>query len=659
MQGTYSLLFGSRASLSARRFGDTHRSSGAANWARLGVLCVGNLRWMGGVLFVVLCAGCLFASPASAQTQPTESSPVVSDENRAANAASTLESTEQTHARKLFVRGMTRAFLEDHESAIVYYEQALGLTPKEASILAALAESKRAQGDVTSALYYAREARRVAPENPSYHELLASMQHSNGRYEAAIESYERLLKKHPERVDALVGLAESQTRANRPEAAAETYEQLIERGLDQPQMYLDLLPLYRELGDDAGIESSLEALLEYRPSNRTYTQHLGRLYIEQGRIAEAIHIYERLLRRKPASVDFVMQLSALYREAGQSSKADSLVHQFVAAADATPDQLVAQAKAALQASEVDRLSPGDFLRLNREADVVSTTPRALRADPPPPGDVPAEQLLRRALEQEPRHLDALTWLGQIEYLQRNYDVAASLFRTALEEDPRSSKRWIFATASLLLSGKEEAAADVVDEALLLFPGHPPLLRLAAHVSATTGDDKRAIRQLQAALKRVKENDAATRSRLYAELGLLMDRDGAFSDAVDAFTAALRIDPDNVDAASVFAYRLASRDTDLDRALELAEQAVASDATHAAYQATLGWVYLKMDRLADARSALQRAIDTGNASATTYEHMGDVNQALGDMATARSFWEQALERDPERSQLREKLNALSG
>jgi len=37
----------------------------------------------------------------------------------------------------------------------------------------------------------------------------------------------------------------------------------------------------------------------------------------------------------------------------------------------------------------------------------------------------------------------------------------------------------------------------------------------------------------------------------------------------------------------------------------------------------------------------------------------VNRALGDMATARSFWEQALERDPQRTRIQEKLDALSG
>ncbi len=612
------------------------------------------------MLIAFVCAGCLLAAPARAQQSPTNPSPVENAESRDASSASdALESTEKTHARKLLVRGMTRAFVDDHESAIVYYEQALGLTPDEASILAALSTSKRAQGDVTSALYYAREARRVAPGNPSYHALLANMQKSNGRYDAAIESYQRLLETHPERVDALVGLAESQARADRPEAATQTYEKLIERGLDHPNMYLDLLPLYRELGDTSGIELALKALLDDRPSNRTYTQHLGRLYIEQGRTTEAIQMYERLLDQKPGSIDVVMQLSGLYQETGQSDKADSLVQQVVAAADATPDQLVVQAKAALETSEVARTSPGAFLRLNRDADVILATSLAPRADNLLEDDVPAEQMLRRALEQEPRHLEALTWLGRIEYFQRNFEAAVPLFRTAIEENPRSSQRWTFATAALLLSGKDEAAADMADEALLLFPGHPPLLRLAAHVSASLGNDRGAIRQLQAALKRVDEDEHATRSRLYIDLGLILDRTGAVSDAADAFTAALRLDPDNAEAASVFAYRLAERDTDLDRALDLAKQAVASNAENAAYQATLGWVYFKKDRLADARSALQRAIDTGNASATTYEHMGDVNRALGDMATARSFWEQALERDPQRTRIQEKLDALSG
>jgi uncharacterized protein HemY len=76
----------------------------------------------------------------------------------------------------------------------------------------------------------------------------------------------------------------------------------------------------------------------------------------------------------------------------------------------------------------------------------------------------------------------------------------------------------------------------------------------------------------------------------------------------------------------------------------------------AFLDTLGWIYFKKGDYEKAREHIAASIDTGQASATVMEHMGDVYEKLGDMDEARNWWQQALDRDDTREHLREKLDA---
>ncbi|PEN14782.1 hypothetical protein CRI94_00355 [Longibacter salinarum] len=548
-------------------------------------------------------------------------------------SSSELEDSQTTHARKLFVRGMTRAFLEDYEAAIAYYEQALGLTPDQAPILSALAEAKAAIDDATSALYYAERARDEAPENAAYHRQLAELQQQAGAFESAIRTYERMLKRHPENVDARMNLAQAQIEADQPDAAIKTYETVLEGDTDDPRVHLELLQLYRQVGDTGGIESSLRALMRHRPADQLYPHLLGRFYMEAGRTQEAIQLYENLLRRRPGSINVVMRLASLYRDAGRPAEAESLLQDIVNDADASPDQFVARARSLTDDSEF-RIPEDD---------------PELRAT--------AERLLQRALQLDPEHEDALAMLGDLKYETGEYKRAAELLERALQKNPRSPDRWTRAAAALLHAGQARQAADVADEGLLLFPGRASLLRISAYAAMQVGQNSVAASRFQQAIDALDPDQSEIRSQLNGALGLIYTRMKQFSKSDAAYARALDANPEYADAANNYAYSLADRGVHLDRALRLAKRAVRIDSTNASYIDTLGWIYYKKGDLEKAQSTLQEALRTGAASASVYEHFGDVSQALGDAKAAREYWKQALQRAPDRDRVQEKLNAL--
>jgi len=527
---------------------------------------------------------------------------------------------------------MTRAFLEDYDAAIAYYEQALGLSPEEAPILSALADAKLKNDEVGTAIYYAEKARDAAPDNISYHQQLAHLHREAGQNEQAIQSYQRLLDRFPSEIDARMHLAEVQVETQRPNAAIKTYESVLEAEQDSPQLHVALLRLYRQTGDLGGVESSLTALMHLRPEDQLYPHLLGRFYVENGRTGDAISIYEELLTERPGSVNVIMRLASLYRSEGQTSKADELLEQFVNDAGATPDQLVAHARSLIN---------------NGEPAGPSSTSERLAT---------AEQLLHRALEREPNHTEALALLGDVKYDAADYAQAAKLLERALQLNPRSPSRWTRASAAYLRAGQANRALNLADEGLLLFPGQAPLIRVSAYAHMQTGRNATAISRFQDALQQAVDAPELC-SQINSALGLLHARLQQFSKSDAAYARALDADPENAEAANNYAFSLADRDVHLDRALSLAKRAVRIDSTNAAYLDTLGWIYFKRGSLSEAASILKQALDTGDASAAVYEHYGDVSEALGRTEIARQYWEQALKRAPERDRVQEKLNAL--
>lgn len=80
----------------------------------------------------------------------------------------------------------------------------------------------------------------------------------------------------------------------------------------------------------------------------------------------------------------------------------------------------------------------------------------------------AEREYRKALELDPKHVNALGNLANLYWEQRERDQASALYRKALEADPgNENASWNY--ARFLLPEDRTAAAKVLDEAIAKYP----------------------------------------------------------------------------------------------------------------------------------------------------------------------------------------------
>ncbi|MBM3461556.1 MAG: tetratricopeptide repeat protein [Armatimonadetes bacterium] len=86
--------------------------------------------------------------------------------------------------------------------------------------------------------------------------------------------------------------------------------------------------------------------------------------------------------------------------------------------------------------------------------------------------VRARAYMRRALEQSPNFVPALSWLAYIQVLRGHAEETESLARRAIARDPQSSNHYIWLGISLFSQGNFEGAADAFERTLRLEPRNP-------------------------------------------------------------------------------------------------------------------------------------------------------------------------------------------
>jgi len=150
-----------------------------------------------------------------------------------------------------------------------------------------------------------------------------------------------------------------------------------------------------------------------------------------------------------------------------------------------------------------------------------------------------------------------------------------------------------------------------------------------------------------------------RSDYYRVLGDLAHQMGKFDDALRWYERAIQLDSQNHLAFNNYAYSLAEQGKDLERALKLANRALAIRSNLGTYYDTRGWVYYKMGRYEEALKDLRLAVDTAPTTAELRYHLAAVYAKLGRKQDALVELEKALALDPQHEPSRQLMQELQG
>jgi eukaryotic-like serine/threonine-protein kinase len=279
-----------------------------------------------------------------------------------------------------------------------------------------------------------------------------------------------------------------------------------------------------------------------------------------------------------------------------------------------------------------------------------TPPEPLPTTLPPPDTAEVQTLLASAaarvaagdlaaalddyadvLERVPDNIaaqDDLTNLGWLFFDAQDYDAAGEAFAIVLAADPNCPDA-NYGYGRVLLA--EDEYAEAVEY-------------LAQAVDLDPEDAEKAAWLGEAYFFLAFASDGSRAKEL------------AYENAIDAYAAAIELDPGSSFALSGMGWALENSGRSAD-AIAYFEQSLAMDADQDESYNGLGWSLYNLNRYREAIAAFEQALALDPDYVNAYYGLGNSYVELGEMTAARNAYAAALEIDPDADYVREALDEL--
>jgi tetratricopeptide (TPR) repeat protein len=267
-------------------------------------------------------------------------------------------------------------------------------------------------------------------------------------------------------------------------------------------------------------------------------------------------------------------------------------------------------------------------------------------------------------------------LGQTYQQKQNYAAAIYTYEELAHLGDEEDRR----ARLLIISAYREAkdlpkALQATKEALAKYPSDPAIKTRQALLLGENGQVDEAAKLLRAQLtsnnpeadretylniaqvyeraRRYKEAEEAAHTaevlpgqprdneQVYFALGAIYEKQKFYDRAEEQFKKVLDLDPTNAIALNYYGYMLGDLGQRLDEAESLLQRALKEDPYNGAYLDSLGWIYYKGNKLADAEATLRQAVERESHDPTIHSHLGDVYSKLGRTELAAAEWEKSM------------------
>jgi tetratricopeptide (TPR) repeat protein len=581
--------------------------------------------------------------------------------------------------------------------AIDSYKKALSLDPNSPVIIERLAEIYAKSQHIHNAVAEAEEALKADPNNLNAHRLLARIyvrllgdlnagQVQKESLEKAVQQFEAILKIEPNDDNSALWLARLYRFQNQHEQAEGVLRGILKREPDnesaleqlsqllidggKAQEAIDLLSgaasgsdsagLYDLLGnayaqdqirDYAKAETAYRKAVEIDPDDPGHRRGLAQALVAQDKYAEALEQYKRLTELEPESSDNYLRLAGIYR---RMNKLDQAENSLLRAKQLAPGSLEVLFNQSLLYETEGRFDDA--------AQVLSDAIASIRgqskgeSNPTNALSILYERLGLVYREQENydaalKTFDEMTQLGpdaakraQILRIDtyresRNIDKAIAEAQKALAVSPKDQN--LIVTYAMLL-GEKDQTADAEKALRGLLKGNHSDQEIYLDLAQVQERGRRYADAEQSANKAGElSRKAEEKEMVWYMLGAIYERQKKYEEAEQQFRKVLSQNPNNAAALNYFGYMLADRGLRLEEATALIQRAVTQEPVNGAYLDSLGWVYYKQNKLAEAEEYLSKAAGRQSHDPTILSHLGDVYYKLGQTQRAAETYERAL------------------
>jgi len=525
-----------------------------------------------------------------------------------------------------FIGGCSARMKGNLEEALELFKRCLQLNPSSAAALYEMATVHKLLAANDLALNYAKQAVQQEPKNIWFQLLLADCYRTLKQYTNSVKVHEQLVKFYPENLEFKENLAIEYSLAGNYTKSFEMYEDLEKRFGINEQITVNKIKILSQQNKLADIEKEIRRLVESGPANPRYLTYLAEHYENTKQLEKAKDVYYKILEVDPNNPTVRLALSDYYKLKNDEKRSfEELQLAFLnPELDAQTKYNIANLyyKTAVEYPESSYFNQGLELATN-------------------------------LIRVHPGSSEAHKVFADFMFFDKKYDVAANYYYLAVTKDKSDYKTW----ERLLVCDKKLSRFDSLEkhsyEALELFPGQPMMYLYNGLANIQIQNYKKAAEILNDGMAYVVD-DPLLLSGFLSNLGDVYHYLKEFSKSDKAFDDALKINSDYESVLNNYAYYLAQRRENLDKAEQLSKRSIELKPNEANYMDTYGWILYLQGKYILSAEWLQKAISINPSNPNILEHYGDCLYKLNKIDDALINWEKAIQAGGNKERLSKKL-----
>jgi tetratricopeptide (TPR) repeat protein len=491
-------------------------------------------------------------------------------------------------------------------------EQATKAKPNDPRPFLILSAYQGRLGDSAGALAAAEQALAVAPQDESARlrkaELLVEVGFKEGdtaRIEEGRTIVDGILAETPSNPGALFVRAKIELSLKKIDDAITSVRTAINGKPNWAEAYYLLGAALAIKGDNTAARNELARALEIDPNLYQAQQVLAKVHAALGEHEYAVEVGRRYLQRQPDNIETNLIVAQSLVRLGKLQEAKSQIEKI---------------------DEAKRGAEGNYA-LGRIYFGL--------------GDVAkARSYFELANAAVPRNPDILTNLLTLDARENRLAESTERINAAIAAEPGNAKLQQLAGMLAQMSGRPEEAEAAYKKAVELDPSDLTGYERLARLYSAMGRLDQTVAIYEKAREVQPDNATINHFR-----GVLYELGGKRELALQRYEDAIRLDPNLGEAKNNLAYLLAENNQNLERALDLAQEAKTQLPESASVADTLGWVMHKRGMHSAAISYLKEAEagtdpNDANIGVVRY-HLALAYEANGESEQARDALKRAL------------------
>lgn len=514
---------------------------------------------------------------------------------------------------------------ERHDAAIANFRACYKINPKDATVAFELGKLIFTYQSQEEGVRFLEMAHSLAPSNKWMTLELAGKYRSIGRTKEATALFEALTEAYPGAVKYKFDLAQLYFAQNKYKACLKTLNEIEAFTGVNAELINQKKDIYLLMNDAKGAQLEMQKLVNAYPDNLDYRGALARFYLANEDVNEALHVYKEMILIAPNDPRAHLDLANIYQQMGKYDS--SYVHLKVAMANPQLeiDPKIQVLYSFYKAGERDSIMHQMGLEL---LDVsISATPKepklfAMRADYYMRDDKPnqARNDLRKASRLGANQLQIWSQILLLDARLELNDSLAADGAICAELYPNQPLGYLMAGSGNALTGKHEVAIGYLEMGLDYVIDNPELEE-QFYISLADAHHN---------LEQHRESDAY-------------------------FEKALAINPRNPSTLNNYAFYLATRGVQLDKALEMTQRCNTLSPQNGIFLDTWAWVLFQKGDYTKALEKIEEALKNGGyKNGEVMEHYGDIRFKLGEIDHAVAIWEKAAALPGASARIKEKI-----